>query len=468
MKKETGSKEITFALANEVFNQYEANNLEFTDEKAKNDFDRIIKRYREFYNKKKDSNLALADEVIVNFRQFLKEKKVKVKKPIKDRIANAITNAFKRSTKGKIEIDISKPGELENILGEWTVDTKVSVGGKEIDVKGKSEEDKFAENELVKKAKDVLEGLMSKAEYERLKAEMAFEETDKEPVVNSKERFSLEDDIKERDELNKEIIRLNKLNREDSTSAKEAKENTKKINKSKDRTKILNKGIINARNVAIIEDPNSKLSEKQKAENALIADNRDALVQDVINKKVDPSKGIPLSYIREKLEDEFTNLYVTYFNRAEEYKNSPIGFHIQSNLIKRLPKIFDDYNKNKNVDIDKINPGSSEIVTTQEEIFTEEEQSKVDEQNMRKALGILPGSPLYDSVLEKVKIIFGTKLPTVKSGKLRKKLKDLFAIELEAEVKKLIKEMGMDQFLETYGEEIYYNMDQETMNKNFS
>ena len=228
IEKETGSKEITFALANEVYKQYEEGNLEFNNKNDQEAFDKLMKRYR---NKNKKDVLAIADEVIVNFRQFLKEKRVKVKKSIKDKIANAITNAFKKSTKGEIEIDISKPGELENILGEWTVDTKVSVGGKEIDLTKDTEEQKFKESDAARKSKDVLEGTMSKAEYDILKAESAFEETDKVPLEYEKQRFSLEDDIKERDELNKEIIRLNKLNREDSTSAKEAKENTKKINK---------------------------------------------------------------------------------------------------------------------------------------------------------------------------------------------------------------------------------------------
>ena len=78
---------------------------------------------------------------------------------------------------------------------------------------------------------------------------------------------------------------------------------------------------------------------------------------------------------------------------------------------------------------------------------------------------------MFKKVVNTVSRTFGTKLPTVESGKFITELEKQFRKFLMADVKKLMGKPSSPeyrQFLETYGEAIYNKVPQRTFNKRFA
>ena len=103
-------------------------------------------------------------------------------------------------------------------------------------------------------------------------------------------------------------------------------------------------------------------------------------------------------------------------------------------------------------------------ITKQEEDLDED----VEKESLRKSLEIEKGGELYNKVINSVKKIFGTRLPSVSSGKFIQELEKQFAAFLETDVKELMGTPASQQykdFIRTYGQDIYEKLSQRTINK---
>ena len=134
-------------------------------------------------------------------------------------------------------------------------------------------------------------------------------------------------------------------------------EYNKKINPLQKRVKILTKGIQNAEDVATIEDPNSGPGAIQRAENRLDANNKEAIVQSVVNEKMtgdtytgtvvlpngtELKASVPRSEIEELLRSkEYPDIYAAFFNRDIKFKDMPIGLKLKNDLILRWQQTVD-------------------------------------------------------------------------------------------------------------------------------
>jgi hypothetical protein len=485
IEKSTGDESSTFAMANAIINEIEKGNIDVEN----SEFLKILK----LYESKGSSDVELADEIIANFMDAVKDGDITVKtslENIKSKYKKALTkfyNKLPKSLKSKLP-DFGKiTFETDSDFIQYLKDF-----GKGDKTPFEPMVDEDAETKFKTKVKPVLG------------VEAGKEKSDK---TEGKERAAItnQDNINERTSLINKIKEL-VANRGDMS----IEEYNKKVGPLQKRVKILTKGIQNAEDVATIEDPNSGPGAIQRAENRLDANNKEAIVQSVVNEKMtgntytgtvvlpngtELKAAVPRSEIEELLRSkEYPDIYAAYFNRDPEFKDMPIGLKLKSDLTLRWqqtvdplvkkyareqrdteegPSLFDG-EVETNIDDIEVKPKeivdetiNIEVETNIDDIEVKPKEIVDETINMRRALGIIPGSDVYQKVKNAVIKTFGGKLPTVASRKLKKALQDSYVTELTDDMKEMVQDMGAETFLRTYGEEMYKAIDQADMNKSY-
>ncbi len=419
LEEEFGA-DITGQIADAARKAWVDGKIKFKSKDKEKEFEDLMQRYENLLDADKQ---MLDDEFIANIRDAIRDGNADI--DLKNNFKSLITEEVEDATGDVVSMDLTEDTDLLSLLDLMAEDADVAVAIIE-------------ESGIVKRdAEDI--------------------DVDTEMPELQKDRSSLAEDQAEKSDLIK-LINDIRLAGELSTRSSE-------VSQAQDRIKILNIGIKNAEDVAIIEDSKSTRREKSDATKRLIERNKEKLVNDVVSRKVDKRGYVPLDYIKEKLREEFDNLYVTFFKRDVKYKDVPFGFHVQSNLSKRLPGILDSYDKVSDIDSVPTTPTTDENVV--KDIDDKDAANEFIDQNMRTALGIVPGSQLYEEVKEEVKSTFGTKLPPVESGKFKKALQNAFATKLEPKIRSIIKDMGLPLFIDTYGEDVYKALHQDIMNTSF-
>ena len=455
LEQMTGDSEITLQIGEDIDNAIANGDIVFKNKKAEKEFQDLMDQYA---NRNPNDPVALADETIANMRQFMDEGKASFKKPIYDKIKQSINNFVGKATDNTIEIDVENNGELLKIL----------------DLMREGETEQVAE--VIEKAK---------TKRKPRKTPPSILEPIGQSEDQAKERLALDDNIKEKKDLIEKIKKL--------VADGKAKNKTE-IEKAQQRLVVLNRGIANAEDVAIIEDPKSSASAKQAAENRLIKRNQEPIVEDLLNKKMsgdvyygtitlrDGSQikaQVPRSEIKEALMgEEFTKIYKKFFTRDASLKDVPIGFKLMNDLAFRWQQVVDplvekyareqrDRQEDEGVSYFETTPDFNDdgIINDIDKKIAKDDDAVI---NMRQAIGILPGSDIFNKVKEGVVNTFKGKLPDIESGDLKKALLDSFAIQGADAVRLLIDEMGgVEPFLTTYGEQVYDLIPQSIMNKSF-
>jgi hypothetical protein len=164
------------------------------------------------------------------------------------------------------------------------------------------------------------------------------------------------------------------------------------------------------------------------------------------------------------------NLIDAYNAKPDEYKeNVTLGEFVNNQRTGYRVRAIEIANEYFGTDF-------TQDVSERVDIAAEEEtalDTKLEEEveSLRKQLDIKEGDPLFEKVVNTVSRTFGTKLPTVESGKFITELEKQFRKFLMADVKKLMGKPSSPeyrQFLETYGEAIYNKVPQRTFNKRFA
>jgi len=164
------------------------------------------------------------------------------------------------------------------------------------------------------------------------------------------------------------------------------------------------------------------------------------------------------------------NLIDAYNAKPDEYKeNVTLGSFVNFPTTGYRTRSIEIANKFFGTDF-------TQDISERVDIAAEEEtalDTKLEEEveSLRKQLDIKEGDPLFEKVVNTVSRTFGTKLPTVESGKFITELEKQFRKFLMADVKKLMGKPSSPeyrQFLETYGEAIYNKVPQRTFNKRFA
>ena len=459
----TGDESSTFAMANAIINEIEKGNIDVEN----SEFLEILK----LYESKMRSDGELADEIIANFMDAVRDGDVTIEtslKNIKSKYKKALTkfyNKLPKSLKSKLP-DFGKiTFETDSDFIQYLKDF-----GKGDRTPFEPIVDKDAETKFKTKVKPVLgvkgpEGKSDKTE--------------------DKERAA----ITNQDNINEKTSLINKIKELVANRGNMSiEEYNKKVGPLQKRVKILTKGIQNAEDVATIEDPNSGPGAIQRAENRIDANNKEAIVQSVVNEKMtgntytgtvvlpngtELKAAVPRSEIEELLRSkEYPDIYAAYFNRDPEFKDMPIGLKLKSDLTLRWQQTVDPLVKKYAREQRDREEGPSlfdgEVETNIDDIKVKPKEIVDKKINMRRALGIIPGSDVYQNVKNAVIKTFGGKLPTVASRKLKKALQDSYATELFDDIKEMVQDMGAENFLRTYGEEMYKAIDQADMNQSYS
>ena len=462
IERSTGDESSTFAMANAIINEIEKGNITVENSKYLD----ILKKYE----KQGASDVALADEIISNFIDAVKyDKNVETSltsiKNIYKKALRKLYNKLPESLKSKLPnlgtIKFEKDSDFIDYLKDFSKGDRTPF---------EPMVDEEAETKFKTKVKTVLGVEGSK------------EESDK---TEDKERAAItnQDNINERTSLINKIKEL-VANRGNMS----IEEYNKKVGPLQKRVKILTKGIQNAEDVATIEDPNSGAGSKQRAENRLDANNKEAIVQSVVNQKMtgdtymgtitlkDGTKlkaAVPRFEIEELLRSkEYPSIYAAYFKRGPEFKDMPIGLKIKNDLLKRwqqtVEPLVEKYAREQRDREEGTSLFDGEVETNIDDIEVKPKEIVDETINMRRALGIIPGSDVYQKVKNAVIKTFGGKLPTVASRKLKKALQDSYVTELTDDMKEMVQDMGAETFLRTYGEEMYKAIDQADMNQSYS
>jgi len=463
IEKSTGDESSTFAMANAIINEIEKGNIDVEN----SEFLKILK----LYESKGSSDVELADEIIANFMDAVKDGDITVKtslKNIKSKYKKALTkfyNKLPKSLKSKLP-DFGKiTFETDSDFIQYLKDF-----GKGDKTPFEPMVDKDAETKFTTKVKPVLGVEGSK------------EESDK---TEDKERAAItnQDNINERTSL---INKIKELVADRGNMSIE--EYNKKVGPLQKRVKILTKGIQNAEDVATIEDPNSGPGAIQRAENRLDANNKEAIVQSVVNEKMtgdtymgtitlkDGTKlkaAVPRFEIEELLRSkEYPSIYAAYFKRGPKFKDMPFGLKVKNDLILRwqqtVKPLVEKYAREQRDREEGTSLFDGEVETNIDNIEVKPKEIVDEKINMRRALGIIPGSDVYQKVKNAVIKTFGGKLPTVASRKLKKALQDSYVTELTDDMKEMVQDMGAENFLRTYGEDMYNAIDQADMNMSYS
>jgi hypothetical protein len=151
----------------------------------------------------------------------------------------------------------------------------------------------------------------------------------------------------------------------------------------------------------------------------------------------------------------------------------PFGLKVKNDLILRWQQVVDPLIQKDIREQRDIEEGTGKSLLDGTDSNLEESLEKVEPKkaakiNMRKAMGILEGSDIFEKVKEGVVNTFKGVLPEVKTNKLKKALEKSYATQSEQSVRLLIDEMGgVEPFLETYGEEVYEAISQSAFNKSY-
>jgi len=470
-------KDITLEIAADIDKAIANGDIVFKSKKDKKEFEDKMDEYMNLFP---DDPVAVADEQIANLRDFMRKRKAEFKKPILDKIKQTINNFVGAETDNSIQLNLDNDGELMKLLdlmAEGDVEQATEIAKTVLPDKPKKVKRSPGRRPKRKTPPSILEPI-----------DQAMPEAEVESEAEVNERFSL-DAMK--DEKKKLIDRI-----KDLVADGKAK-NQKEIDATQDRIKDINESLSkaqkrdkrtskNADNVAIIEDPNSKLSAKRRAENELIEDNREPIVQWVVNSKMKGNEyigtfvtkdgeeikvAVPRSEIEEGLRSkEFSDIYNNFFKRGPKFKDMPFHLKLQGDLIKRWQQVVDPLVKKYALEKRDNEEGPSLLdqgAVTQDDALIKD-AAPIKFINMRQAIGLIPGSDVYEDIKKSVQDTFRGKLPTLESGDLKKALQDAYALNGEQAVRKLIDDMGgVEAFLDTYGEEIYDIMPQSIMNKSF-
>ena len=462
IERSTGDESSTFAMANAIINEIEKGNITVENSKYLD----ILKKYEE----QGASDIALADEIISNFIDAVKyDKNVETSltsiKNIYKKALRKLYNKLPESLKSKLPnlgtIKFEKDSDFIDYLKDFSKGDRTPF---------EPMVDEDAETKFKTKVKTVLGVEGSK------------EESDK---TEDKERAA----ITNQDNINERTSLINKIKELVANRANMSiEEYNKKVGPLQKRVKILTKGIQNAEDVATIEDPNSGPGAIQRAENRLDDNNKEAIVQSVVNEKMtgntytgtvvlpngtELKASVPRSEIEELLRSkEYPDIYAAYFNRDVKFKDMPIGLKLKSDLILRWQQTVDPLVKKYAREQRDTEEGPSlfdgEVETNIDDIEVKPKEIVDNTINMRRALGIVPGSDVYQKVKNAVIKTFRGKLPSVASRKLKKALQDSYVTELTDDMKEMVQDMGAETFLRTYGEDMYNAIDQADMNISYS
>ena len=122
----------------------------------------------------------------------------------------------------------------------------------------------------------------------------------------------------------------------------------------------------------------------------------------------------------------------------------PFHLKLQGDLIKRWQQVVDPLVKKYALEKRDNEEGPSLLdkgAVTQDDALVKD-AAPIKFINMRQAIGLLPGSDVYEDIKEGVKNTFRGKLPTLESGDLKKALQDAYGLSGEQAVRKLIDDKG--------------------------
>lgn len=452
--------EVTFALANEIVEAFENGSLNANEEYVK-----IINKYKESGFKDK----RLADEMIANLGDFLKDGRIKLNQSILSDLKDAVSNKVK-SLIG-FELDLGDKNSFIKFLQNRRKkgdDTTPKIKPETIDPKSK---DTFIKKQDTKKPKKTKP---SDSVFKKLKPKETVEK--KESVLYSIDSSTdLEAEIKKIVEKNKKLLENKPPNWRERAATNTVK--------SKELRKLLELSKENEKQISIIKDPKSSESQIERAKNRLVENNMPGIT-DIIKKNFDSRKGTSVTYDDFKAEvlAAFSDLINTY----DIDSGVPFGAYVFGKMKNkpllqlRIPGIFDKLinteNVYDNISFDELQELGTQLESGEKDLgdaFDDALQAEepVEVANLRKALGIEVDSDIYNEIKEEVKkALNDEKLDVKNPKKYRTRLKELFRKALTKKVKEMMGTPGSDKykkFLDENSEAIYKFLPQSIMNKSF-
>ena len=448
--------DITLKIAEQIASDLQSGALEFDSPESEQEFKNLINAYIKLDPENKQMQ---ADEIIANARDFMREGKLK--SIDLDTLKDIVSNELSVNSDGILESQEASDVDFLKLLDLMGEDADLAKEEIKKTIPKKPTPPPVTKKTKRKQPKSILDPIGQ-----------GLEEVEA-------DRFALIDNEAEKKKIISQIKDL----------IKDKDKNKDKISRLQERIKELNKGIQNAEDVATIENPNSGPGAKQRAENRLDANNKEAIVQFVVNSKMTGNEytgtvetkdgeklsySIPRSEIEEALRStEYPNIYNAFFKRKAKFKDMPFGLKVKNDLILRWQQVVDPLIQKDIREQRDIEEGTGKSLLDGTDSNLEESLEKVEPKkaakiNMRKAMGILEGSDIFEKVKEGVVNTFKGVLPEVKTNKLKKALEKSYATQSEQSVRLLIDEMGgVEPFLETYGEEVYEAISQSAFNKSY-
>ena len=220
------------------------------------------------------------------------------------------------------------------------------------------------------------------------------------------------------------------------------------------------------------KDTTLKELQEEGADPLIIAEEFRSEVEDFVETKYRTTPDFDL--MKDILVDEILSgkrgirdLIVEYNNKSDAYKqNVTLGQFINNKQTGYRVRALEIAQK-------VLGKQFTQDIEEQRGLVAEETAEQVIEkevESLRKKLDIKEGDELYNKVISTVERTFGTKLPTVSSGKFISELQNQFRKFISADVKKLMGKPSSKtyiNFLEKYGEAIYFKIPQRTINKRF-
>ena len=444
--------DITLKIAEQIAKDLETGALKFDSPESEQEFKNLINAYIKLDPENKQMQ---ADEIIANARDFMREGKLE--SIDLDKLKDIVSTELSVNSDGILESQEASDVDFLKLLDLMSEDAELAKEEIKKTIPKKPTPPPVTKKTKRKQPKSILEPIGQGEEVDADRFALIDNEAEKKKIISQ-----IKDLIKDKDK------------------------NKDKISRLQERIKELNKGIQNAEDVATIEDPNSGPGAKQRAENRLDANNKEAIVQFVVNSKMTGNEytgtvetkdgeklsySIPRSEIEEALRStEYPNIYNAFFKRKKKFKDMPFGLKVKNDLILRWQQVVDPLIQKDIREQRDTEEGPSLFVTDSnlEESLEKVEPKKAAKINMRKAMGILEGSDIFEKVKKGVVNTFKGVLPEVKTNKLKKALEKSYATQSEQSVRLLIDEMGgVEPFLETYGEEVYEAISQSAFNKSY-
>jgi hypothetical protein len=453
--------EITFKLAGNIINAVRNDDIIFASDEDKIAYLDLIERYEQL---RPEDRRMLADEVIANMGDYLRSKKAKINKNIITKIKDGVTNAVNNLTNNVVNIDFKNNTEFEKFLQEFDKGKDIALvtpegAEQEFEEQIQAVTKKGRQPKVTKPTTDVDEKV--EKEIEKINQRFKLPEN---PLVGQikkllKENLQLAKDRPEgwRDKNKKIAEKIKEL----KAQLAQAEENLKNVRDYQESIEVEGKG--KNKKVKIIDEVKYTRSGNKLTEDF------EPLINKIATEKFDPTKkGFTKEQLINGLRKEFSELLITF----DADLGRPLFDYINKNLRNRIPQIIDEAISKEVpismlIDSDEVN-AEQWASTAVETVEQKEEEIKKETKNLRRALGIEQGEGLYNETKNAVIESFGEKLPSVKSGKLKKALQDKFAEKLQKKVIQLIRqEGGMEPFLEKYGEQVYDLIDQQIFNKTF-